>query len=304
MVILCFGFSSILGNDSVRINENTNLDHLGGIVNFYSKWSHMYDSNLSISYYGVRSDYIAEQFSLVNANINTLIGSIDEKNRFYDRRIKFSNQFKFWDNHKISTGFEETYLSSIFNTVNKDGSSSNNSQIVQRDFLHAFYIQDMWNLNSKTGLSTGIRVSHYDSKGKLFFEPRFSLKYKMQSLLSLECSVDKHNQFIHKIASNRADTRGTQYMWIFSSKYLPEISSTNSHLGLTFDNENYSHSLSIYSRSIDNLFQFNSSYKTTITNENISNEISIGSGIATVLKLFFVKKQDQLLVGLHIITIR
>ena len=168
-----FGFSSILGNDSVRINENTNLDHLGGIVNFYSKWSHMYDSNLSISYYGVRSDYIAEQFSLVNANINTLIGSIDEKNRFYDRRIKFSNQFKFWDNHKISTGFEETYLSSIFNTVNKDGSSSNNSQIVQRDFLHAFYIQDMWNLNSKTGLSTGIRVSHYDSKGKLFLSLDF-----------------------------------------------------------------------------------------------------------------------------------
>ena len=88
-----FGFSSILGNDSVRINENTNLDHLGGIVNFYSKWNHLYNSNLSISYYEIRSDYIAEQFSMVNANRNTLIGSIDEKNRFYDRRIKFFNQF-------------------------------------------------------------------------------------------------------------------------------------------------------------------------------------------------------------------
>ena len=285
-----FGFSSILGNDSVRINENTNLDHLGGIVNFYSKWSHMYNSNLSISYYGVRSDYIAEQFSLVNANINTLIGSIDEKNRFYDRRIKFSNQFKFWDNHKISTGFEETYLSSIFNTVNKDGSSRNNSQIVQRDFLHAFFIQDMWNLNSKTGFSTGIRVSYYDSKGKLFFEPRFSLKYKMQSSLSLECSVDKHHQFIHRIVSNKTDTRGTQNMWIFSSRDIPEISSINSHLGLTFDNENYSHSISIYSRSIDNLFQFDNSYKTAITNENIVDEISIGSGISNGLEVIIRKK--------------
>ena len=48
-------------------------------------------------------------------------------------------------------------------------------------------------------------------------------------------------------------------------------------------------------RSIDNLFQFNSSYKTTVTNENISNEISIGSGISNgFLKLFFVKKRDEI----------
>ena len=174
--------------------------------------------------------------------------------------------------------------------MNKDGSSSNNSQIVQRDFLHAFYIQDIWNLNSKTGLSTGIRASHYDSKGKAFFEPRFSLKYKMQSFLSFECSVDKHHQFIHKIVSNKTDTRGTQNMWIFSSKDIPEISSINSHLGLTFDNENYSHSISIYSRSIDNLFQFDNSYKTAIINENIVDEISIGSGISNGFEVIIRKK--------------
>lgn len=289
-----FGFSSILGNDSVYINENTNLDHIGGVINFYSKWNHWYNSNLSISSYEIRSNYIAEQFSLVNTNKDTLIGSIDEKNRFSDRRIKFFNQFNFWDNHKVLTGFEETYLSSFFNTINKDGSSSNNSQIMQSDFLHAFYLQDIWSLNRKTELSTGLRASYYDSRGRIFFEPRFSLKYKLQSLLSFEFSIDKHHQFIHKIASNRTDTRGTQYMWIFSSKYLPEISSTNSHLGLTFDNENHSHSLSIYSRRIDNLFQFNSSYKTTVTNENISNEISIGSGISNGFEVILRKKTGSI----------
>ena len=83
-----FGFSSILGNDSVYINENTSLDHIGGVINFYSKWNHWYNSNLSISSYEIKSNYIAEQFSLVNTNKDT-IGSIDEKNRFSDRRIKF-----------------------------------------------------------------------------------------------------------------------------------------------------------------------------------------------------------------------
>ena len=85
-------------------------------------------------------------------------------------------------------------------------------------------------------------------------------------------------------------------IWDEEIKTVDDISSFNdlnmirNEKLLTFDNENYSHSISIYSRRIDNLFQFDNSYKTAITNENMGDEISIGSGISNGLEAIFRNK--------------
>ena len=285
-----FGFSSILGRDSIHIDEKTNLINTGLIMNLSSKWNHIYNSNFSISMYKISSKYLTTQFSIMNEIPSTIIGYLDEKNNFNDHRIKFHHQLKIFNDHKFSGGFEETFLSSDFNTIREDGTSSNTSQIEQDNFLHAFFFQDEWNIFNNTEILSGFRISYLNSNSEFFIEPRLSLKHKLQSNISLEASLDKHHQFIHKISSNNFDTRGTQNMWILSTKNIPVIYSNNYHLGITWDNKNYSFSHSLYSRQIENIFQFNDSFMTTITNNNINNELYVGSGTSNGLEIILRRK--------------
>ncbi|GIS53015.1 hypothetical protein Ct9H90mP29_00570 [bacterium] len=81
----------------------------------------------------------------------------------------------------------------------------------------------------------------------LYKTQRLAIKYSINPQLSLESSIDKHHQFVHRLFGDHS-TRGPKYGGI-SSQIIPCISSTNYHSGINWDANMYSVSLSGYFRS-------------------------------------------------------
>ena len=65
-----------------------------------------------------------------------------------------------------------------------------------KPFEQAFYIQDKIQITPLFSTQLGLRTSRYSLHDKLYFEPRFSLKYLIREDLSLKFSWGKYCQFL------------------------------------------------------------------------------------------------------------
>ena len=288
-----WGFNSILGRDTIYIKEKTDLKNSGSILNWSSKWNHNYDSYLSVSKYVINSDYLSQQTVPIGINNSSNIGESAENNWFSDHSIKFNNTYKGFEYHTISSGIEETYFSIHFQKNNTDGTTTNSSLMKHKEFLHSFYLQDKWKPQSLWEIQSGLRVSYYKGNEQLYTEPRLAIKYSINPQLSLESSIDKHHQFVHRLFGDHS-TRGTQSMWIISSQIIPCISSTNYHSGINWDANMYSVSLSGYFRSLKDLFQFQDTFSPHL-NQNLGEaNIDIGKGSTKGLEILLRKKSGNI----------
>ena len=288
-----WGFNSILGRDTIHIKEKTDLKNSGSILNWSSKWSHNYDSYLSISRYIINSYHDTEQSIPIGINSSYSIGEANEHNLFSDQTIKFNNSYKGFKYHTISGGLEETYFSMHFERDNTDGTTSNSSQVNRKEFLYSFFLQDKWEPQIPLEIQSGLRISYYGGNEKFYAEPRLALKYKMKPQLSLESSLGKHHQFVHRLSGDYS-TRGLQNMWITSSEIIPCISSTNYHSSINWDTDVYDISLSGYYRSITDLFQFRDSF-TPHSNYGLDQEsIDLGKGNSSGLEMLIRRKTGHI----------
>ena len=145
-----FGFNSIIGHDTTELQEQTEWKNNGSILNWFSKWNHEYDSHLSVSRYIYSSRYSSQQFSPVNGNYFSNIGSADEDNTLEDRSIRFQHRYKGFENHRITSGIEQSYYAVRYETNKLDGSVSNAGVFNQEGFVHAFFLQDQWIPNDRS----------------------------------------------------------------------------------------------------------------------------------------------------------
>lgn len=284
-----WGFNSILGRDTINIKEKTDLKNNGSILNWSSKWNHNYDSYLSISRYIINSDHHTQQSIPIATNSSYKIGNAIENNLFSDQTIKFYNSYKGFRYHTLSGGFEQTYFFMSFARINADGTTSNSSKIDRKEFLYSFFSQDIWKPQGPLEIQSGLRISYYGGNEKFYTEPRIAFKYTINPELSLESSMGKHHQFVHRLSGDYS-TRGLQNMWIASSEMIPCISSTNYHSSINWDTNLYGISLSGYARSMMNLFQFQESF-TPHFNHNLNQEnMDLGKANARGLEILLRKK--------------
>lgn len=288
------GFNSILGGDTVIIQENTDILNKGMVMNCYSNWSPNYNTHFSLSRYKIINGYDSEQHTQVEDNFYSQLSTAKENHHFSDHSMRFHQTYKGITNHKIYSGIEEKYLELSYEKKNEEGVSTNNSFTNQKEFSHSFYLEDQWNPSKPWQVQSGIRILYYMGKQKFYAEPRFALKYTMNPKLSLEASSGQHYQFIHHLA-NTTKTGTMQNNWLLSSDIIPIISSLNNHFGINWDDPKYALSLSIYNRLMKNLFQFDDSFDLYNNEINFDTNVSIGAGEKRGLEFILRKKHGSVL---------
>lgn len=289
-----YGFNSIWGNDSTKINELTEWKNNGSSVNWSSKWNHEANSQLQYSRYLYSSNYNSKQSIIRTDNLNSRIGASIENNYLEDQSIRFRNTYKGFQNHKIEAGFEETFYTIRFKNNRLDGLITNKTLFKQDGFLHSFYLEDNWRLMPDLDINLGYRVSYYNQRQGFYKSPRLAFSYKAKRNISIEASLGRHHQFVHRMVGENT-TRGTQRMWIISDNLIPCISSMNYHSGINWTITNYSLSVDGYYRSLIDLFELNNSFipSSELTNSDNKN-IRLGSGISQGVEILFRKKTGLL----------
>ena len=293
-----FGFSNILGYDSSYTQGSTLWKNRGTTFNVSSKWNHESDTQITLSNYDYSSSYDSKDSADVN-NVRMLIRSVNEENTLQDRSLKFHHRYMGFENHKFESGIDETFYDISFSDRKIDGSTSNESSIEQRGFLHSFYLQDQWTPSTRWAIQSGLRVSYYSERTGFYTSPRISVINKMFPNITIESSIGKHYQFIHRLTGDKT-TRGTQGMWILSTDKIPNISSLNTHFGLSWDFSEYTMTSEFYYRSMDDLIQFKESSIPVMALRNDRGEeeslMNIGSGTANGIE-FLLRKRKGLITG-------
>ena len=293
-----FGFSTILGYDSSYTQGSTEWKNNGTTLNVSSKWNHESDTQITLSNYDYSSSYDSKDSADVN-NVRMLIGSVHEENTLQDRSLKFHHRYMGFENHKFESGIDETFYDISFSDRKIDGSTSNESSIEQSGFLHSFYLQDQWMPFNRWVIQSGLRVSYYSERTGFYTSPRISVINKILPSITLESSIGKHYQFVHRLTGDKS-TRGTQGMWVISSEQIPIISSLNTHFGMNWDFSEYTITSEFYYRSMDDLIKFKESSIPVTALRNDQGEekslMNIGSGTANGIE-FLIRKRKGFITG-------
>jgi len=280
-----FGFNSILGNDSVLIEENNSINNKGIVLNLYSNWDPNYNSHISISKYSVNNRSTSLQFPKMNNDSYSNFNKAQSVNGLIDRSVRFHQKYNGITNHSISLGIEEKFFQLNAKTNNIEGSSSNSSTIKEKAYNYSFYFDDQWIFTNPLEIRSGMRFSYYGmNKKRLYQEPRLAVKYKIYNKLSIEASIGKHHQFVHHLRNKDH----FQNNWTFSSNIIPVISSINKHAGINWNNKDFAVSLSSYRRDLRNLFRINELF--IFPNDNSNSMVLLGSGKANGIELIMRKK--------------
>ena len=285
------GFKSIWSYDTTETKQRTERSTDGTTLNWSAHWNHEWDSRLTLAEYNYFSNYDSEN----SMNGSTIVGTSRERNQLKDNTIKFHHWYSGFENHKIESGIDESIYRFKFLVVTEDEGSSDKDSFKQNGFLHSFYVQDSWTPNRDYAFTSGLRFSYYSEKPGLFIAPRFSVIKKLGPVFTLESSIGRYFQFVHQLNSGLS-TRGTQGMWMLSSNEIPVLSSTNLHIGLNWNYDDYSITTEVYHHSMENLTQFQDQTSIQRTHNGSMPTLFIGSGNSNGLE-FLIRKISGRITG-------
>ena len=289
-----YGFTTILGEDSIVVKEETNINNQGFVINWYSNWNHNYNSQFTFGKYMFEEKYSSNQNFESSENSLFKINSADENLLFSDNFFYFHQEYSGLKNHTLSSGLQENYLQLHYKKSNEDGTISNQISTKKNIYSYALFFEDNWTPSLNLKINSGIRVHYYMNTKKYFPEPRLSLRYNIHPRLSLEASLGQHHQHIHNIKNS--SNKGTlENNLLLSSSFIPIISSSNYNIGLNWNNMDYSISTNIYYRLLNNIFQLKNSFIPHDQETYFDSNIDLGLGNKKGIELIIRRKRGIIL---------
>ena len=291
------------------------------------RWNHFFSNKLFMNTSLIFTDYKfelegrQELENLPDAQ-NTLFSGIRDwnlKNDFeyhiQNHNIKFGSNYVF---HKFNpTSFSGSYDDLIFEEI-----------IYHYAHEYAAYINDEYDFSENLKINIGLRYSGFiqvgpfdrhvkDDSGQIGqsstdsiitynkgdivakyggFEPRFSLRYKLNEESSLKFGYVQNYQYIHltSLASSSLPTD----VWLPSSDLVKPQFGRQLSLGYfkNFQKNSYETSFELYYKTMDNLVEYSDNYipGIAIGTENVDNNLTFGEGKSYGAEFFLNKRRGDL----------
>jgi len=305
-----FSFKSSSGNFNVNLPW--------GNITSTIRWNHLFSEKLFLNTSLIYNDY----------NFEFDAGTEDFKLFFYSgiRDINYKMDFAYYPGllHRVKFGANyiyHTFIPSSARVSIKDELDINTDEL-KKKYAHeaAFYINDNFDLNEKISVDAGVRFSLFtlvppytelvkDAEGvvvdTIFYrngdkikthtgwEPRFNIRFMINSKSSIKASYNYNYQYIH-LVSNSTSTLPTD-VWVPSSKVVSPQKGGQFAIGYFrnfFDNK-LETSVEVYYKNMKNLIEFKDGYIEELGRE-LEWDFVFGTGESYGLELFINKKFGNL----------
>ncbi|MCH7731443.1 MAG: TonB-dependent receptor [Candidatus Marinimicrobia bacterium] len=109
------------------------------------------------------------------------------------------------DNHTMTAGFQHKNLTFNLGMTFGWGYLENDTfqtfqdtalWMIQRPMEQSLYFQDKWRVSQRLSAQLGARVSRYSLHDRIYFEPRFGLKYLLTDDLAVKLNWGRYHQFL------------------------------------------------------------------------------------------------------------
>ena len=293
-----WGFQNIFLYDTTRTVEETIWSNDGIALGWSYYWNPLWETQINISTSKNKNLYDIKQLA-TDSGTEMDIGSSNEKNIYTDKMIRLNQSSKALQRHHIELGFEESILTTNYNTIRISDTLNAEEHLNQTSYLHAMYIQDKWAPTSDWTLNAGFRATYYSELNNYYVSPRLSASFRINQALTLETSIGKYHQFLHQFNSPKS-TRGSQNSWLLSTPLIPPISSVNMHTGVHWKLESYDFNMGIYLKQSGNLYDFQgfqSPVSLSLPYQNLSQNLPeepIGKGETRGAEFFARRKSGKI----------
>jgi hypothetical protein len=232
------------GQQNISMDYNEQNKQFGGAAFYGLAWKDRNISNLTISYSSLQTNRDQEN-ELVKTAGNQFFHSYNEQ---YEAAInevngRVDNKFTLTERHTAGAGMGLLYY---YITLQEGSLQDTTSDINDNLQLPYIYLQDKITLFKKLTLRPGIRTDFHIISKKAYFQPRFSVMYRINNNFRVNSAFGLYNQFI---AKNMIIDESGNYKLVWALCDDDEVPVLNSHgytLGISFNKNNYTVSVEGY----------------------------------------------------------
>ncbi len=253
------------------------------------KWSNRYYSNVLASV----SNYFSNRDLSLNRTVNTttMSRSSIEDNNLRDYTFKFDNEFKLNEINSFEFGVQATRLAIDYNYT------MNDTTIIQDRYdeglLLAGYFQDRIKLFDNLSIVPGLRVTHYDVTGKVYFEPRASVHYNITDRIRLKGAWGHYYQFANRIIRNDISS-GSKDFWVLADDNDVPVSYAQHFIaGASYEVKDYLFEVEAYYKDLSGLSEYSLQTAPTFKNIDYDEYFYKGTGTAKGIEFLVQKKYGR-----------
>ena len=285
------GFGMANARFGMNSSDLTNYGNTGGSLKWGRKWNDKLYGNSLISYsnYFSERDRTQERTSYDENDLAvTTKNGVLENNDLKDFSLKSDYEWDAFNHSKIQFGAFATYFDIDYSYAQNDTSNvlmrSNNA------VLAGAYLQSKTKLfKDRLIITPGLRASVFQTTGKLYYEPRLSLKYNLTENLSFNAATGKYYQFANRVT--REDIlSGSRDFWLLSDgEAVPVSAATHYISGISFETNNYLFSAEAYYKNIQSLTEYSLRFNPSPVGTSYDENFFSGKGYAKGVELMAQK---------------
>lgn len=205
------------------------------------RWNHVFGNNLfgNLTIYHSKYKYRSQKGLYTNLDYDNLFKGLTYSSDISDYSLKLDFNYSL-GNHKLKFGgqylIQELNPDVISNSLNDTPQNTiPEKEIKYITHQGSIYIEDEFNISTKTTLNAGARLSIYNADKTYYpsFEPRASVNYKPQENLAIKLSYAHMVQHLHLLSDNWSGLPSD--IWVPSTREVRPERGNQVSLGFDYD---------------------------------------------------------------------
>ena len=235
------------GKDNLDFKVDKNKPSIGFLYYWGNQtasinWKHIFSPKLFSSFWTTYSGFYS--------NFNFETANFSEKNEMNDVSLKGKLEYYASNSFNLKFGFEQKFLRGL---LQQDWESGKVDVNKQRTHTMA-YVSSIYKPDAAMVIETGLRYNYFNSdKDYTNFEPRFSIKYRLDEYSNLKFAAGNYHQYL-----NRIPRLFFASIWTTADEYTKESSSNHHILGYQREvGMAYEFETEVYYKTYTNLYAYN-----------------------------------------------
>jgi len=239
-----------------KLTENNEWGNGGIGLRWGRQWNDKYYSNLRFTFSNFERNYNFEyNYQLDSAQDSRQANfTFFQDNNIQDANFLLDNVYTF--NNKLSLDFgihANEYQITYKTTSNGQVADEQDN----KGKISSLYTTANYNFTDKLRVSAGFRTNKHELNDTSYFEPRFSLQYKISNELNFKAAYGVYHQFLNQVLYDHP-FNGSQNFWAFSNQDgIPVVKSKHYVAGLTYQKNGLIIDLEAYYKDLSGVVEFN-----------------------------------------------
>ena len=279
-------FKDLILNADSRYRQTDTLNLQNNGISF--SWNHQWSDRFQTRFLGTHSNYNYNySYHLSNAGVGRS-NQGNKRSRIQENQFHWMNNYSFDTKMKINFGYQlnQYDIDYAIRRLRNERTRANHTQ-KEKAMVHAFYTTLETPTQKKIGGELGLRWSHFELTGDVYFEPRLRLWYNLSDSWNFQIQAGRYHQFLSQLIEINGDNSNLNIpVWSFiGEKKAPILTADQLFLGIVYDKSDWLLDLQVYHKKVMGLSTIANSF-----DEDFSDKNHVGNSLSRGLDLLIKKR--------------